>query len=166
MASTTYVLRLSSGKYYVGKTDNMDRRWKEHLTGTGSAWTSKYPPIAIEKTIRNASPFEEDKVTKEYMNKYGIDNVRGGSYVTEKLDINQRYSINQEIRQATGCCTRCGESGHFVKSCYARTTLKGEEGGDDDEEEGEEGDEEEDEEEEEDEDDDEEDDYDKEDEYD
>jgi hypothetical protein len=128
MTTTVYVLRLSSGKYYVGKTDDVNHRFQQHLNGSGGAsWRRKYRPIAIEKTIPNVSPFEEDKVTKEYMNIYGIDNVRGGSYVTEVLDVDQRYSLIKEIWQANGCCTRCGRKGHFVKDCCAKTTIEGEE---------------------------------------
>ena len=61
--STTniYILRLTDGKYYVGKTDNVEKRYQQHLSGNGSAWTSKYKPIAIEKTILGASTFDEDR---------------------------------------------------------------------------------------------------------
>jgi cellular nucleic acid-binding protein len=123
--STVYVLRLSSGKFYVGKTDNIDRRFQQHVSGSGSSWTRKYKPIAIEKTIRNASPFEEDKVTKEYMNKYGIDNVRGGSYVELELSEFHMEALKMEIWAAKDLCTQCGRSGHFVKDCYAKKDASG-----------------------------------------
>lgn len=123
--STVYVLRLSSGKFYVGKTDNVDRRFQQHVSGSGSSWTRKYKPIAIEKTIRNASPFEEDKVTKEYMNKYGIDNVRGGSYVELELSEFHMEALKMEIWAAKDLCKQCGRSGHFVKDCYAKKDASG-----------------------------------------
>jgi predicted GIY-YIG superfamily endonuclease len=125
MSTTVYVLRLSSGKFYVGKTDDVDRRWQQHLSGSGAAWTRKYKPVAIDKIIKNASPFDEDKVTKEYMNKHGIDNVRGGTYVTEVLDDFQKQALNEEMWQANGLCTQCGRSGHFVKDCYAKKDASG-----------------------------------------
>ena len=120
-----YVIRLQSGKYYVGKSDNVEKRFKEHQTGFGSAWTRKYKPIAIEKTISNASPFDEDKVTKEYMSKHGIDNVRGGTYVSIELDDFQKQALNEEIWQAKGLCTQCGRAGHFVKDCYTKIDVTG-----------------------------------------
>ena len=123
--TTVYVLRLSSGKFYVGKADDVDRRFQQHLSGSGSSWTRKYRPIAIEKRIRNASPFEEDKQTLEYMNKHGIDNVRGGSYVTDVLTDSQRQGITQQMWHANGHCTKCGRSGHFVKDCYAKKRASG-----------------------------------------
>ena len=118
-----YVLRLSRGKYYVGKSDDPAKRFEDHLRGNGSTWTRKYKPLKIEKIIKNASPFDEDKITKEYMLKFGIENVRGGSYIEEELDDIQIEMLDREMRMAEDRCTRCGREGHFVKDCYARTAV-------------------------------------------
>jgi predicted GIY-YIG superfamily endonuclease len=115
--TSIYVLRCESGKYYIGKSSNVLKRYEEHVNGEGSTWTRRYPPILLEKTIHNASAFDEDKVTKEYMAKHGIDNVRGGSYVTEVLDAVQLQALQREIRGATDACSRCGSKGHFVRDC-------------------------------------------------
>jgi len=125
--STTniYVLRLQGGKYYIGKTDNVMNRYQQHLNGNGSTWTRKYRPISLEKSIPSTSPFDEDKITKEYMAKYGIDSVRGGSYVSEILDDIQSESVQREIWAATDCCTQCGRKGHFVKDCNAKSDING-----------------------------------------
>jgi cellular nucleic acid-binding protein len=120
-----YVLRLANGKYYVGKSDNVTNRYEQHINGHGSAWTKKYKPISIEKTIENVSSFEEDKVTKEYMSKYGIENVRGGSYVEIELNNFHIETLKMEIWGAKNLCTRCGRSGHFIKNCYAKTDISG-----------------------------------------
>jgi predicted GIY-YIG superfamily endonuclease len=125
MTTQIYILRLQCGKYYVGKSDNPMSRYQEHLIGIGSAWTRKYKPIAVDKIIDNASHFDEDKYTKEYMAKYGIDNVRGGTYVEIELDDLQKESLNREIWSAQNKCTRCGRLGHFVKDCFANTTIDG-----------------------------------------
>ena len=97
------------------------------MSGSGASWTRKYKPIAIERVIKNASHFEEDKITKEYMAKHGLDNVRGGTYVTEVLSDAQEEALNGEIWQAKGCCTQCGRKGHFVTSCHAKTDVNGRE---------------------------------------
>uniref|UniRef100_A0A6C0JPV8 CCHC-type domain-containing protein n=1 Tax=viral metagenome TaxID=1070528 RepID=A0A6C0JPV8_9ZZZZ len=123
MATTIYILRLQGGRYYVGKTDDVDRRYQQHMKGYGSAWTKKYSPICIAKQIPNASPFDEDRYVKEYMDIYGIQNVRGGSYVSIKLTEEQENALKLEIRAATDKCTRCGRDGHFAKNCYATTEL-------------------------------------------
>jgi len=120
-----YIIRLEGNRYYIGKSDDVLKRYQQHINGYGSAWTRKYKPISLEKTINSVSPFEEDKITKEYMSKYGIDKVRGGSYVEVELSAMQRESLNKEIWAAKDLCTQCGRPGHFVKDCYARTDVIG-----------------------------------------
>ena len=33
-----YILKLQGGKYYVGKTNDLERRKQEHINGTASSW--------------------------------------------------------------------------------------------------------------------------------
>ena len=122
-----YILKLISNKFYVGKSQDPQKRFLEHLNGEGSAWTTKYEPIEILKIIPNMSPFDEDRYVKEYMNKYGIENVRGGSYVKEVLDDIEIHNLKKEIWSSTNCCSQCGRKGHFVKDCFANTDVNGEE---------------------------------------
>ena len=120
-----YVLKLVGGKYYVGKSHDLITRYQQHINGEGSAWTRKYKPVKMVRKIINVSPFEEDKITKEYMSKYGIENVRGGSYVNTELTDFQVEGLQVEIWSANGLCTQCGHAGHFVKDCYAKTDVNG-----------------------------------------
>jgi predicted GIY-YIG superfamily endonuclease len=120
-----YVLQLEGSKYYVGKSDNIMNRYQQHLHGNGAAWTRKYKPISLEKIYENVSPFQEDSITKEYMSKYGIDNVRGGSYVEVELSDFHIEALKMEIWGAKGLCTQCGRTGHFVANCYAKTDICG-----------------------------------------
>ena len=120
-----YVLRLEGGRYYIGKSDNVMNRYQQHLNGSGSAWTRKYKPVSLEKTIENVSPFEEDKITKEYMSKYGIDKVRGGSYCQIDLSEFHTEALKMEIWGAKDLCSQCGRPGHFVKDCYAKIDVTG-----------------------------------------
>ncbi len=122
-----YILKLRNNKYYIGKSKNPQKRFEEHIKGDGSSWTSLYKPIQIEKIISDASPFDEDKYVKIYMEKYGVENVRGGSYSEVELDEVQEEALEREIRGATDACTRCGRKGHFIKDCYARSDVNGNE---------------------------------------
>ena len=120
-----YILKLLGGRYYVGKSENVMKRYGEHLNGSGSAYTRKYTPISLHKTIENASAFDEDRYVKEYMAKYGIEKVRGGSYSTIDLDELQMYALNMEMRGAKDLCSRCGNKGHFIKDCYTKKDVSG-----------------------------------------
>jgi predicted GIY-YIG superfamily endonuclease len=120
-----YVLRLIGGNYYVGRTGNVMKRFQQHVDGYGSAWTKKHKPVSLEKTYENVSTFDEDKITKMYMSKYGVDKVRGGSYVEIRLNPVQKEFLNIEIRSAKDCCTQCGRYGHYVKDCYTGTGASG-----------------------------------------
>jgi len=125
MQTNIYILKLQNNKYYVGKSNDLKTRAQAHINGTASLWTKKYKPISVEIIIPNASSYDENKYTIEYMGKYGIDNVRGGIYVTEALDNTQRSEINKQIWGATDCCTQCGRKGHFVKNCKATKDVTG-----------------------------------------
>jgi predicted GIY-YIG superfamily endonuclease len=75
-----YILLLEKDKWYVGYTDRQDgERFKEHFDGNGSKWTQLYKPIQVMEW-REGTLADENKVTLEYMNKYGWWNVRGGKY--------------------------------------------------------------------------------------
>lgn len=82
-----YVLQLQNGKYYVGTTHNVKKRYEMHKNGNGAEWTKCYPPVKIlyQKQFAFCDPrkalHEEDEKTVELMFKYGKDNVRGGKYV-------------------------------------------------------------------------------------
>jgi predicted GIY-YIG superfamily endonuclease len=120
-----YILRLEGGRFYVGKSKNPMKRYEEHVRGEGSAWTRRYRPVGVERIVSQASPFDEDRYTKEYMSLHGIDNVRGGSYCDVELDDFQREALQVEIWAANNKCTRCGRGGHFVRDCYARRDVNG-----------------------------------------
>ena len=120
-----YVLKLEQGKYYIGKTNNIKRRYMEHLQGSGASWTAKYKPLRLEKLLPSTNPFDEDKYTKQYMTIFGINNVRGGTYVTDYLPPEQIALLKREIWAAIGACVRCGRKGHFYETCYTKTDING-----------------------------------------
>ena len=120
-----YIIKLEKSKYYIGKTRNIEKRWEEHLTGNGSGWTKKYKPTSLITTIKSTSQFDEDKYVKEYMAKYGIDNVRGGTYSNIVLDANSIAVLEKEIWHSKNLCTRCGRDTHYIKECYAKTDVDG-----------------------------------------
>ena len=112
-----YVLRLKNDKYYVGKTENPKFRIDTHFKDGGCYWTKKYKPCQIMGLFPDCDDFDEDKYTLKYMSKYGIDNVRGGSFCRCDLSIENRNAIERMISGSTDCCHSCGEKGHFIENC-------------------------------------------------
>ncbi len=112
-----YILRLTGGNYYVGKSSDVETRVQEHFTGKGSTWTELHKPLSVEKVIKDVDSFEEDTWVKRYMSQKGIDKVRGGSYSTLTLTPIQVAALNHELKGVTDKCFGCGKSGHFVADC-------------------------------------------------
>lgn len=119
MSQKVYSLRLRNGKFYVGMTRDIERRFQEHLDGDGAEWTAIHAPSGRDPVILcdNASALDEDRYTKELMFKYGINNVRGGSYCQTTLTSTQRAALEAEERSFNNACHRCGLTGHFATYC-------------------------------------------------
>lgn len=105
---TLYVLMLERNKYYVGITaQRVDKRFAQHLDGTGAKWTQKHKPIGIleSKKLGYMSESEatvfENKRTRDLMDEHGVSNVRGGDMCyTDERAILKKYQQIQEKAQA------------------------------------------------------------------
>lgn len=122
-----YVLKLENNKYYVGRSENVQERIEAHIQGYGSEFTKRYKVKKVIEIIETEDMFEEDKVTKRYMSKYGIDHVRGGSYTTIELSKETKQFLRKEIYGGTNRCYQCGLEGHYIKDCLQNENKKEEE---------------------------------------
>jgi cellular nucleic acid-binding protein len=101
-----YTLKLQEGKYYVGKTNNphfsLDTSFHSNI-----AWTMIYKPIKVLEFIPECDIKDVDKYTRDYMDKYGVDNVRGGTFISTELDAATIERLKRRSRGATFTCFLC-----------------------------------------------------------
>lgn len=120
--TTVYALALERGKYYIGRTrGDVGKRFIQHISGTGSAWTKKNTVIGMPVIIKNAPPYEETRLTLEFIDRYGIDNVRGGIYAQVELTPAQRSILKREHQNENDICYKCDRPGHVAAAC--RTSM-------------------------------------------
>lgn len=117
-----YILELQQGKYYIGKTINpyftpfLQKKHK-NLDTEVSEWLKLYKPVRMINILPLFNDNDEDKYTISYMNIYGIDNVRGGSYSSLLLDEPVISKLKDICNENNSKCFICDQSGHFAKDC-------------------------------------------------
>ena len=119
-----YAIKLEKGKYYIGKTSNPQFRLQSHFDSNGSAWTKIYKPLKLIEIKPNCDDYDEDKITRQYMDKYGINNVRGGSFVSIKLDKSTIDTLKLMSNGTNNKCFICKKEGHFADRCPNKNNEK------------------------------------------
>jgi len=112
-----YTLQLQGSRYYVGRTNNMTRRWQEHQSGKGSSWTRAHKPLKIVAQQEKVHKYQELTTTLSLMAEKGIDKVRGDIFTTQHLDETQLLYIKMLIASEDSLCYHCLQPGHFAAYC-------------------------------------------------
>jgi predicted GIY-YIG superfamily endonuclease len=121
-----YVLLCENEKYYVGKTANLIACFQSHRNAESEScmWTRMYPPVQAVYCAVQVHNTDEDVQVKRIMMKYGIQNVRGGSYGDVVLEDFQLLALEKEFKTARGQCYTCSMSGHHSRECTQSLSNK------------------------------------------
>ena len=118
-SSGVYRLQLSRDKYYIGKSNNIEKRIFYHKQDNGSLWTKKYSVIERLSllTDKTNSKFWELEETLENMYLYGIDNVRGSMFSRIKLTNDEKIKAAKLYCEMYDLCLNCGSKDHYISNC-------------------------------------------------
>jgi predicted GIY-YIG superfamily endonuclease len=102
-----YALELDDSCWYVGITRfrSVQVRYQQHATGKGSKWTKLHRPIRIIYTRKLGHMLEKDATlietatTLQFIERYGVDAVRGGRLVAVDPALHRRMVEREKARQ-------------------------------------------------------------------
>ena len=98
-----YALQLEKGKYYIGKTDYPYITFNKICNNLYSKWVELYKPLQLFLLIPFCTDYDEDKYVKIFMKKYGIHNVRGGSFCSVNLTDYTITSLEKILNNDNKC---------------------------------------------------------------
>ena len=113
MNEGVYVLELANGRYYIGKSNDIDRRISQHLLN-GKDVQRRLAPETMGSPDWEAWERNE---TLHWMHHKGIKNVRGWLYTEPVFSEDlERHAFGQ-LCERYDLCRKCGRKGHFISQC-------------------------------------------------
>jgi len=81
MGSIVFILKLINNKYYVGSTNNIYSTFQQLFSpNVNNKWLKMYKPLYVHKVVYNCNQDDEHTYLLDYIDKYGLDNVRGHTF--------------------------------------------------------------------------------------
>jgi predicted GIY-YIG superfamily endonuclease len=124
-----YALRCDNDSIYIGQTQDLQKRWEEHLAGQAADWTSKHKPVLIVHYEEYSS--REEAVAREKWLKTGF----GRKWIRREIAAGRARQAGYETgtpisrphphrtpadMEWKGKIQRAGETGHDKLAATAR----------------------------------------------
>ena len=117
-----YTIGDVSGRIYIGKSSDIDKRIQEHASGAGTSFldgTIRKLPTITSGPKDDMESWERNE-TLEQMYQKGIQKVRGWMFTTSVLTEKQEEDAFKQICEKYDLCRKCGHNNHFADRCYAK----------------------------------------------
>lgn len=75
-----YILLLENDYYYIGESSHFLQTYQQHIDKKICEWTNLHHTVKIDKVIRQTEEYTLDHCIIEYIQKYGLDKVRGDPF--------------------------------------------------------------------------------------
>jgi hypothetical protein len=114
-----YAIKLTGNNYYIEKTKNLRESIENHFYGEneGLSFLQNNKPLSIHRIFLNCISDDETKYVIQYMEKYGIDKVRGAAFLEEVLTEEEKEIARRLIGIRKGICFNCDQTGHYTFEC-------------------------------------------------
>ena len=122
-----YVLEMPGGRFYVGKSGNIEERMRQHQEGGvgGAVCAHGFIRLVSVLTPRQADMESWERAeTLTRMRRSGIGKVRGWFYTSQDLTPSQREHAFQQVCEKFDLCRVCGNDSHFARDCSVRERAR------------------------------------------
>lgn len=68
MSYFVYMLECKDGSYYIGTTNDVDKRFTKHVAGKGASYTRSHKPVKVvyqEEVVDKSSALKREHVLKK-----------------------------------------------------------------------------------------------------
>ena len=112
----------TTGITYVGKSNNIDTRIRQHRLLNGDDILIR-EPLVSHGHVNDLESWERNEVlTRMYRN--GFESVRGWRFTgRDRLSLEEKRFARDDIIEKFDLCRRCGRNNHFTNNCFARTAA-------------------------------------------
>ena len=125
MTRGVYVVQCNNkNKYYVGQSENITQRLKQHQSLTDKCAKFIKDNKGVYRQITTLTPENENLLlweqqeTLAQMIQHGFNNVRGWEFTnTSNLTYEECISIKTLILGSGDLCRKCGSAEHYIKDC-------------------------------------------------